>query len=211
MKKVIIICIAALAATMTLTGCSGASDKGTQAAKQLAAAWGDPAAIQKVASDYTASRDSLSFPGASGSMDGAFFDACTNDTMLVMAQAIALSNEELAKETASAVIGGLKDGSMDAGKASARLSMLSMALFTLDRNDDLATCFRIIDEAAQELSEDQQMLVYARSCAPNKLGDAFKQDRAQGDATEADRKAKIVEGILTGKDLDTFKSHYYAK
>ncbi|MCQ2289169.1 MAG: hypothetical protein MJZ74_08735 [Muribaculaceae bacterium] len=210
MKTTILSLVLVLVAAMSLTSCGGSSDKGTLAAKQLAAAMGNNEAVKKVASDYAAMIDSL-MPGQSWVVTGAFFDACTNDTMLVMAQAIALSPEDLGKETSKFIIEGLEDGSLDAKKAASRLALLSSSLTMLERTDALATCFKIIDEDAASLSEDKRMAVYARSCRPEKLGDDMKRERELGNSADLDRQAKIVETILTGDDLNTFKAHYYAK
>lgn len=209
MKKTFLTTIIALAALISLNSCSGASDKGADAAAKLSLAWGNADAIRKVASDYIAARDSLTLPGEDWMMNNAFFEACgDNDSLLVMAQAIALDATEFGKENGKVIVSGLQDGSLDATTAAGRLGIMDMALSVLGRNDQLSTCFNAIEEAVQTLPEDQQMVVYTRSCTPAKLGDALKQDRAT-DSLKADRQAAIVGTILKGEELETFKSHYY--
>lgn len=209
MKTIYTTLLVALAAVLSLSSCSGASDKGTNAALQLEQAWGDADAIRKVASDYVATRDSLSLPGEAWMMNDAFFSRCAgNDSLLVMAQAIALTATELGQENGHKIVSGLTDGTLDAQSATARLGIIDVALAILGRSEELSTCFKAIDEAAQELPDDQQMAVYARSCSPATLGDALRQDRAT-DSLTADKRAAIVNTILTGEDLETFKSHYY--
>ncbi len=198
-----------LIVALALTACSG-SDKGKQAAASLTAAWGNPEAVQQVASQYVASRDSLSMPGDASSMDKAFVDACAgNDSIHMLARAIAMTPSDLGKEIAGTIIDLLKD---DKGiePANAQLALADLAYSMLGRNADVAQCYAAVDEAAKALPEDKQMQVYVNSCSPETLGDAMREERAS-DATATDRRAKIVEGILTGDKLEAFKSHYYNK
>lgn len=209
MKTIFSTLIFVLTITMSLSSCSGASEKGSNAAHQLEQAWGNTDAIRKVANDYLAARDSLSLPGETWMMNDAFFNGCaSNDSMLIMAQAIALAATELGKENGSIIVKGLTDGTMDAQGATARLGIIDVTLSILGRSDELPTCYKAIDAEAQSLPEDQQMVVYAHSCSPATLGDALRQDRAT-DSLAADKRAAIVNTILTGEDLNTFKSHYY--
>jgi len=208
--KYILTLLSILAVALTLTSCNG-SDKGAEAARQLNAAWGNPDAIKQIAANYAASRDSLFIPGEASMMNNAFIDACAgNDSLQVLAQAIALDVTELGKANGTYIVDGLKSGSLDGKTAASRLGMIDMALSMLGRSNDITACFAAIDEVAQSLSEEQQMQVYARSCSPSALGDAMKAERASNSA-DTDRRAKIVEGILTGEDLETFKTHYYSK
>lgn len=209
MKTIYTTLLLALATLMSLSSCSGASDKGANAAARLILAWGNADAIREVASDYVATRDSLTLPGEASIMDNAFFEACgNNDSILVMAQAIALDATELGKENGKLIVSGLQDGTLDATTAAGRLGIIDMALSVLGRNQEVTTVFAQIDEVAHELPDDQQMALYTRSCSPAALGDALRQDRAT-DSLTADKRAAIVNTILTGDDLEKFKSHYY--
>ena len=194
---------------LTITSCGEGKEKGTQAGQQLAAAWDNVDSINKVAHDYIAMRDSM---GGSSAMDDAFVDACSgNDSLRVLAQAIALTPDAVGKDNGNFIVNGLQDSKLDAYKAAARLGMISDAYAMLGRTDDVESCFNAIDEVAKSLPEETQMQVYARSCSPEALAQALLDDRASGNAAEVDRKAKIVETILKGEKLNTFKSIYYAK
>ena len=203
--------IIAIASIVTLSGCSGAADKGERAAKQLIAAWGNPDAVRQMAEDYAQMRDSLAFGMEEPMMTSAVREGVSrNDTMLIVAQAIALSVEEMGNENAKAIVDGLSKGTLDAQAASARLGAIGTALAMLNRSDDLPKVLSIIDKHAQQLPEQEQMKVYARSCSPRALGDAMRQERAT-DSIASDRRAHIVEGILQGEELETFKEHYYKR
>lgn len=209
MKSISII-ITTLAAAISLAGCSG-SDKGTEAAARLRSAWGNADAIKQVAAGYTTSRDSLFVPGDDSMMNNAFIDACAgNDSLQVLAQAIALDATELGTVNGEYIVNGLQNGTVDGVKAAARLGMIDMALSLLGRNQDINTCFAAIDEVAKALPEQKQMEVYTHSCSPATLAGMLLQERT-ADPEGSDRRARIVEGILKGQDLEQFKSHYYSK
>lgn len=208
--RTLIIIITTLVAAITLTGCSG-SDKGTQAAASLRKACGNPQALKELAASYIASRDSLFFPGDAGMMDKAFIDACAgNDSLQVLAQAIALDAKELGKVTGEYLVESLQNGTIDGHKAAERLGMIHTSLFLLGRDQDINTCYAAIDEVAQTLPEQQQMEVYAHSCSPATLGENMKKEH-DTDPEGTDRRAHIVETILKGDNLNEFKSHYYSK
>lgn len=210
MKKIFITIISVLAYAMTLTSCSEASEKGIAAAVQLSSAWGDAQAIQKVAAAYVASRDSLTM-GAS-SMDDAFIEACSNnDSIVAVAMAIAKTPEEMGKHYGKEIVDGLANSTMEPEKANTLLGMIGTAYALLGRPDDVALCFKAIDGIAQQLPENEQLIVYAHSCTPDVLGKALKEEHDKGNALDADRQAQIIETILTGQDLETFKQHYNGK
>lgn len=209
MRKIITLLLSATVGTLVLTSCGEASEKGSLAAHQLQAAWGNPEAIMKAASDFKAVSDSLGKPE---SMSDAFIDACSgNDSMKVVAQAIALTPQALGSDMGEAIVDGLASGDIEAAKALEQIDLVGFAYALLQRNDDAVACFKAIDEVAQSLPEEKQMVVYAHSCAPDKLANAMRQERAQGNAGDVDRRAKMVEDILTGDDLNKFKAIYYGK
>lgn len=205
----IFIAILIIACASVLTSCGDGSEYGSRAARQLQAAWGSPEAIVKVASDYKATSDSLGNPS---SMATAFINACSgNDSMKIVAQAIALTPQEMGREMGNAIVDGLAGSSMDANDASAQLNLINYAYALLLRSEDLSVCYNAIDEAVISLPEEKQMLVYAHSCSPEVLARAMKQECDSIDATAAARRVKIVETILTGEDLKKFQSIYYSK
>lgn len=194
--------------TLVLISCDNGDKKGNMAAQQLLAAWGNPEAIIQVANNYQAVSDSLGNPP---SLSHSFINACTgNDTIKTVAQAIAYTPQSMGTVAGNEIVQGLMMGTMDATVASDRLKLINLAYALLQRNDDLEACYNAIDKVAQSLTEEKQMELYTRSCSPEALAIAMKQER-NDNATNANRRAKIVESILTGEDLKTFKSIYYNK
>lgn len=209
MKKVFVSLMSAVACMVFLAGCGENREKGQLAAQQLTDAWGNADAVAQVANNYIAMRDSM---GGSSVMDYAFIEACSaNDSIKALAQAIALTPEAVGKARGEIMVKGLQDGTLDANGASAMLGVMGDAYAMLGRSNDLAACFAAVDEVASNLSDEQQMQVYARSCTPQVLAESMKEERRQGDAAQVDRKAKVVETILQGEDLNAFKSIYYSK
>lgn len=199
--------IATILLCMSLTACGDASQKGRNAAAELRAAWPDTAAVARFATRYAAQRDSLALPGADDSMDDAFIGAMvSNDTLLVVAQLIALDDAHFAQRQGRTLVDALRDG-IHTGKSAANHIALAHGLAAQFHRDEAATAMdAAIDERAHGLSMKEQMELYAASCSPQALAEALKADLKNGemDATEQQQRIELLRSIYDAEQWKAF-------
>ena len=196
---------------LTLTGCNDVSQRGERAAQDLLNAWGDSAAMRKVDAQYKMMADSLMIPGTAGQMASAFIRSVGDrDSVVAVAQAIALNAEEFAGKNAQPLVDALLDNSMDARQATDRLMLLHWAADILGKAEHLSLLDQAIDAAAQRLSTEKQMLLYSRAASPSALAKQMRVEREQpgADTTDIDRKADMLKQYYNAQQLAEFQAEY---
>lgn len=196
---------------LTLTGCNDVSQRGERAAQDLLNAWGDSAAMRKVDAQYKMMADSLMIPGTAGQMASAFIRSVGDrDSVVAVAQAIALDAEDFAGKNAQPLVDALLDNSMDARQATDRLMLLHWAADILGKAEHLSLLDQAIDAAAQRLSTEKQMLLYSRAASPSALAKQMRAEREQpgADTTDIDRKADMLKQHYNAQQLAEFQAEY---
>ena len=196
---------------LTLTGCNDVSQRGERAAQDLLNAWGDSAAMRKVDAQYKMMADSLMIPGTAGQMASAFIRSVGDrDSVVAVAQAIALNAEDFAGKNAQPLVDALLDNSMDARQATDRLMLLHWAADILGKAEHLSLLDQAIDAAAQRLSTEKQMLLYSRAASPSTLAKQMRAEREQpgADTTDIDRKADMLKQYYNAQQLAEFQAEY---
>ena len=196
---------------LTLTGCSDVSQCGERAAQDLLNAWGDSAAMRKVDAQYKMMADSLMIPGTAGQMASAFIRSVGDrDSVVAVAQAIALNAEDFAGKNAQPLVDALLDNSMDARQATDRLMLLHWAADILGKAEHLSLLDQAIDAAAQRLSTKKQMLLYSRAASPSALAKQMRVEREQpgADTTDIDRRADMLKQYYNAQQLAEFQAEY---
>ena len=196
---------------LTLTGCNDVSQRGERAAQDLLNAWGDSAAMLKVDAQYKMMADSLMIPGTAGQMASAFIRSVGDrDSVVAVAQAIALDAEDFAGKNAQPLVDALLDNSMDARQATDRLMLLHWAADILGKAEHLSLLDQAIDAAAQRLSTEKQMLLYSRAASPSALAKQMRAEREQpgADTTDIDRKADMLKQHYNAQQLAEFQAEY---
>ena len=196
---------------LTLTGCNDVSQRGERAAQDLLNAWGDSAAMRKVDAQYKMMADSLMIPGTAGQMASAFIRSVGDrDSVVAVAQAIALNAEDFAGKNAQPLVDALLDNSMDARQATDRLMLLHWAADILGKAEHLSLLDQAIDAAAQRLSTEKQMLLYSRAASPSALAKQMRIEREQpgADTTDIDRRADMLKQYYNAQQLAEFQAEY---
>ena len=196
---------------LTLTGCNDVSQRGERAAQDLLNAWGDSAAMRKVDAQYKMMADSLMIPGTAGQMASAFIRSVGDrDSVVAVAQAIALNAEDFAGKNAQPLVDALLDNSMDARQATDRLMLLHWAADILGKAEHLSLLDQAIDAAAQRLSTEKQMLLYSRAASPSALAKQMRVEREQpgADTTDIDRRADMLKQHYNAQQLAEFQAEY---
>ena len=196
---------------LTLTGCSDVSQRGERAAQDLLNAWGDSAAMRRVDAQYKMMADSLMIPGTAGQMASAFIRSVGDrDSVVAVAQAIALDAEDFAGKNAQPLVDALLDNSMDARQATDRLMLLHWAADMLGKAEHLSLLDQAIDAAAQRLSTEKQMLLYSRAASPSALAKQMRVEREQpgADTTDIDRRADMLKQHYNAQQLAEFQAEY---
>ncbi len=196
---------------LTLTGCNDVSQRGERAAQDLLNAWGDSAAMRRVDAQYKMMADSLMIPGTAGQMASAFIRSVGDrDSVVAVAQAIALDAEDFAGKNAQPLVDALLDNSMDARQATDRLMLLHWAADMLGKAEHLSLLDQAIDAAAQRLSTEKQMLLYSRAASPSALAKQMRIEREQpgADTTDIDRRADMLKQHYNAQQLAEFQAEY---
>ena len=196
---------------LSLAGCSEVSQRGEQAALQLLAAWGNTEALRQVDRDYQQAADSLYMPGTKGQMASAFIRSVgERDSVRAVAQAIALNAEEFAQEHARPLVDALLNGTMDARQATDQLFLLHWAADILGKADHIVQLDQAIEEAANKLSGERQMLLYSKAATPAALAKQMRAERQQpgADTADIDHKAQLLEKIYNPEQLAEFQTEY---
>lgn len=196
---------------LTLTGCNDVSQRGERAAQDLLNAWGDSAAMRRVDAQYQMMADSLMIPGTAGQMASAFIRSVGDrDSVVAVAQAIALNAEDFAGKNAQPLVDALLDNSMDARQATDRLMLLHWAADILGKAEHLSLLDQAIDAAAQRLSTEKQMLLYSRAASPSALAKQMRAEREQpgADTTDIDRRADMLKQHYNAQQLAEFQAEY---
>ena len=196
---------------LTLTGCSDVSQCGERAAQDLLNAWGDSAAMRKVDAQYKMMADSLMIPGTAGQMASAFIRSVGDrDSVVAVAQAIALNAEDFAGKNAQPLVDALLDNSMDARQATDRLMLLHWAADILGKAEHLSLLDQAIDAAAPRPSTKKQMLLYSRAASPSALAKQMRVEREQpgADTTDIDRRADMLKQYYNAQQLAEFQAEY---
>ena len=194
-----------------LAGCGQVSEQGERVGRDLLAAWGDTAAIRAVDEHYQAMKDSLHIPGTAGQMASAFLRAVgERDSVRAVAEVIALDAEAFADEHARPLVDALLENRMDARQATDRLFLLHWAADVLGKSEHIALLDKAIDEAADRLSTEKQMLLYSRAASPAALGKQMRAEREQAgaDTAEIDRRAQVLKTIYNGVQWQEFQAEY---
>ena len=86
-----------------------------------------------------------------------------------------------------------------------RLSRLGFGCMRLPLTADKA-----IDEAADRLSTEKQMLLYSRAASPAALGKQMRAEREQAgaDTAEIDRRAQVLKTIYNEVQWQEFQAEY---
>ncbi len=207
-RKILPLLIVLLAA---LASCSEVSERGQFAARQLLAAWGDTTAMRQVDRLYQAMADSLHIPGTAGQMANAFMRSVGDrDSVVAVAQAIAMNADDFASEHARPLVDALLNGSLDARQATDRLFLLHWAADVLGKSDHIARLDQAIDEAADRLSTDKQMLLYSRAASPGALAKQLRAERdAPGtDTADVDHRAEMLKRYYNEAQQAEFQAEY---
>lgn len=194
-----------------LAGCGQVSEQGERVGRDLLAAWGDTAAIRAVDEHYQAMKDSLHIPGTAGQMANAFLRAVgERDSVRAVAEVIALDAEAFADEHARPLVDALLENRMDARQATDRLFLLHWAADVLGKTEHIALLDKAIDEAADRLSTEKQMLLYSRAASPAALGKQMRAEREQAgaDIAEIDRRAQVLKTIYNEVQWQEFQAEY---
>lgn len=194
-----------------LAGCGQVSEQGERAGHDLLAAWCDTAAIRAVDEHYQAMKDSLHIPGTAGQMASAFLRAVgERDSVRAVAEVIALDAEAFADEHARPLVDALLENRMDARQATDRLFLLHWAADVLGKSEHIALLDKAIDEAADRLSTEKQMLLYSRAASPAALGKQMRAEREQAgaDTAEIDRRAQVLKTIYNEVQWQEFQAEY---
>ena len=194
-----------------LAGCGQVSEQGKRAGHDLLAAWGDTAAIRAVDEHYQAMKDSLHIPGTAGQMANAFLRVVgERDSVCAVAEAIALDAEAFADEHARPLVDALLENRMDARQATDRLFLLHWAADVLGKTEHIALLDKAIDEAADRLSTEKQMLLYSRAASPAALSKQMRAEREQAgaDTAEIDRRAQVLKTIYNEVQWQEFQAEY---
>ncbi|MBQ7690019.1 MAG: hypothetical protein IJT30_02350 [Muribaculaceae bacterium] len=211
MKHFLNLLLMTTTAVAALTGCGEVSQRGEQAAHDLLAAWGDTTAMRQVDSHYQAMVDSLQIPGMAGQMANALLRSVGDrDSVVAVAQAIARNADDFASEHAQPLVEALLDGSMDARQATDQLFLLHWAADVLGKSEHIARLDAAIDEAANSLSAEKQMLLYSRAATPAALGKQMRAERQQvgADTTDLDRRAEMLRQCYNEQQLAEFQTEY---
>lgn len=199
-----------IVALVAIVACTEA-DMGKHFASELNDAWGNADSIKQIAAHYTTAHDSVASTNQAKAMNEAFIDGCAgNDSIQMLARAIALSPSEMGKEVGDSLMGFLTATEPNIERAVAWLGMIDHSLSLLDRRQDIAACYDAIDQAVESLPVEDQMRLYVASCSPETLANELRKDRANN-PVDADQRATMVQALLSGERLATFNRHYYAK
>lgn len=207
MKRIVYI----IALVLQLQACSHVSERGEQLGSALVKAWGDTAAIVQVDKQYAAALDSLHIPGTAGQMATAFMRMIEqNDSMQAVAHAITLNADAFADKHALPLVDALLDGSLDARQATDQLFLLHWAANVLGKTEHVDLLDRSIDQAANRLSEQKQMLLYSRAATPDALAKQMRDERQKPDADTADidRRAAMLKQIYNSEQFQEFSNVY---
>ncbi|MBR6285033.1 MAG: hypothetical protein IKR25_12200 [Muribaculaceae bacterium] len=211
MRHLLLNILAMLVMVWALMGCTEVSQRGERAGQALLQAWGDTAAMRRVDSAYQTMADSLQIPGTARQMANAFLRTVGDrDSVLAMAQAIAYDAEDFAHEQGQPLVDALLDGSMDARQATDRLFTLHWAADLLGKTDHIARLDAAIDDAANRLSPERQMLLFSRAATPTALGKQMRIEREQpgADTTDLDRRAAMLKQYYNEQQLVEFQNEY---
>lgn len=196
---------------LLFTSCDEVTQKGEFLGKELQSAWGDTAAMRQVDAKFQIIADSLRIPGTRNQLCNAFLRSVgENDSVQTVAQVIAYTIEDFADKNASPIVDGLRDGSINAEKATSKLALMLWAADVIGKNDYIDALGKEIDQIADRLSEKDQMKLYASATSPAKLGRAMLAERsaAGSDTTDLDNRANMLKEIFDETQYQEFIQTY---
>jgi hypothetical protein len=215
-KKIITLAVAALTLVATASCKNEIRDRGTAIAQHLAQSWNDSTATAKCVTEYDNCRDSIKSATDKDDLSDAFITSAgesNNDTLIIAAQAIAMTPGSFGKATSGPIIDALINGSFSPRDALQRITLVHSVASRLGRGRLIDDFDQAIQQSADSLPVDQQMQLYAHSCSPAILGRALRDDRMKNgaDLNKVNAQVEALRKIYSDGDFKTFKQNYEIK
>jgi len=202
---------------LLMTACDGASRRGTAAAHEFLAAWGDTAAMRQAVQRFNALRhDSLDWPWQVKAANRAFAAPLLDDgrdSLLQAAHVIVLSPRELAQLKVPPMVELLRKREFDTDSAADYLELIHWLCRTVGYDRHVEVFDSTIEAIVADYSLYEQMCVYVQSSRPAALGAALAADASKPDADMADINARINmlrDQMYTPHDFALFEAAYNA-